>query len=86
MFVMDMDRPKLPAALWCELLQIDWELFIQTLLKGVEDLPEDLWNPLLVYDTTYFQNLAVILANTKTESLRKLLHCTLKWLSWRLTV
>lgn len=53
--------------------KIDWELFIQTLLKGVEDLPEDLWNPLLVYDTTYFQNLAVILANTKTESLQRII-------------
>ncbi|GFG29216.1 hypothetical protein Cfor_09736 [Coptotermes formosanus] len=53
--------------------KIDWELFIQTLLKDVEDLPEDLWNPLLVYDTTYFQHLAAILANTKTESLQRLI-------------
>ena len=54
---------------------------MQTLLKDVQDLPEEFWNPVMVYDMTYFQNLAAILATTKTESLRKLLYCTVKWLS-----
>ena len=58
---------------------------MQTFLKDVQDLPEEFWNPLMVYDTTYFQNLAAVLATTKTESLRKLLYYNLKWLSWRWT-
>jgi len=76
---------KLPSELWHKLLQIDWQFFMQTFLKDVQDLPEEFWNSLMVYGTTYFQNLAAILATTKTESLRKLLYCTVKWLSWRWT-
>jgi len=76
---------KVPTTLWYELLQIDWQLFMQTFLKDVQDLPEEFWNPLMVYDTTYFQNLAAIFATTKTESLRKLLYSNVKCLPWRWT-
>lgn len=86
MYLIDKNRPwNYRPFFGTNCLQIDWELLLQNIVKDVQDLPEEFWNPLMVYDTTYFQNLAAILASTKTESIRKLLYCNVQRLSGRLT-